>query len=284
MSTALSIFPPPAVKQAEAVERFCPVCDTDNHTQPASKWSRGAWRMKECTSCQLLYLENAPTYQALAENHSWTETFKAERAFRRKREPLLQAVSGSLKWLRLSLLKRNKALSLIRQHVSSGNLLDIGCGEGKLFEQLSGKVTPWGVEIDAQAAAIAHQRAAKRGGEVQVTNALEGLTCFPADYFDGILLHSFIEHEIRPRQLLTAAAGALKENGRLIMKAPNFNAWNRHLRGTRWCGFRFPDHVNYFTPDTFRMLVERAGLKVVQFGFANRIPTSDNMWMVAGRA
>ncbi len=281
---ALSLYVPPATLAPAAIDRACPLCDTSNHEAAPSRWSRDQWRMKECTACGLLYLENAPTYQELAENHSWTETFKAERKFRRQREPFLQAISGSLKWLRLSLLKRNKALSLIRKHVRQGNLLDIGCGEGKLFEKLPAEITPWGVEIDEQAAGIAHERASARGGEVQMTHALDGLTCFPSAQFDGILLHSFIEHEIMPRQLLTAAAGALKENGRLIMKAPNFNAWNRHLRGDRWCGFRFPDHVNYFTPHTFRMLVEKAGLKVVQFGLMNRLPTSDNMWMVAGKA
>jgi hypothetical protein len=55
---------------------------------------------------------------------------------------------------------------------------------------------------------------------------------------------------------------------------------NRIVRGNKWCGFRFPDHVNQFTPKTLLRMVRDANYKVVKFNFFDYLPTSDNMWMV----
>jgi hypothetical protein len=47
--------------------------------------------------------------------------------------------------------------------------------------------------------------------------------------------------------------------------------------GGRWCGFRYPEHLNYFTPETLRTMAAKAGFRI-SFGLAGRLPTSDNMW------
>jgi hypothetical protein len=72
----------------------------------------------------------------------------------------------------------------------------------------------------------------------------------------------------------------MRPGARIIIKVPNYDSWNRRLRGAKWCGFRFPDHVNYFTPETMTRLVKKAGMRVVRFGMGDRMPTSDNMWLV----
>jgi len=65
---------------------------------------------------------------------------------------------------------------------------------------------------------------------------------------------------------------------------PNYACWNRRLQGAGWPGFRFPEHVNYFTPTTIRQLIDRAGLQVARFNLLDRLPTSDNLWLVARKA
>jgi hypothetical protein len=76
----------------------------------------------------------------------------------------------------------------------------------------------------------------------------------------------------------------LRPDGRLILKMPNYASVNRRVRGARWCGYRFPDHVNYFTPASLQAMVRAAGLEVVRMRAVDRLPTSDNMWLVAGRS
>jgi len=43
------------------------------------------------------------------------------------------------------------------------------------------------------------------------------------------------------------------------VRVPNFASLNRRVIGKKWCGFRYPDHVNYFTPVSLRALVAKAG-------------------------
>lgn len=52
------------------------------------------------------------------------------------------------------------------------------------------------------------------------------------------------------------------------------------VRGKEWCGFRLPDHVNYFTPDSLVQMCQQVGFHIAKFSFADRLPTSDNMWLV----
>jgi hypothetical protein len=74
----------------------------------------------------------------------------------------------------------------------------------------------------------------------------------------------------------------LRPNGVAVIKVPNYVSWNRYLRGPKWCGFRFPDHVNYFTPATLRQMAEDIGYRVI-IRWQDRLPTDDNVWAVLQR-
>ena len=78
------------------------------------------------------------------------------------------------------------------------------------------------------------------------------------------------------------AARTLRAGGRVIVKVPNYASWNRRLRGTRWCGYRWPDHVNYFTPATLAAAARAAGLEVVRMNAFDRLPISDSLYAVLG--
>jgi len=93
-------------------------------------------------------------------------------------------------------------------------------------------------------------------------------------------MSSFLEHECRPLSLLKQLHPILKSKGVIILKVPNFACWNRIIRGRKWCGFRYPDHVNYFTPRTLRRLAQEAGFTVSRQNYLDKFPLSDNMYAV----
>ena len=68
-----------------------------------------------------------------------------------------------------------------------------------------------------------------------------------------------------PAATLGGVRHALASGGAAIIKVPNYASLNRHVMGRRWCGFRWPDHVNYFTPASLERLVRQAGLEVARF-------------------
>jgi hypothetical protein len=53
--------------------------------------------------------------------------------------------------------------------------------------------------------------------------------------------------------------------------------------GPKWCGFRYPDHVNYFTLHSLRDVAARAGFTT---GLVNRIsfPVDDNVSVLLRKA
>ncbi len=265
------------------LHRLCPLCERDNRDEPRSSFSRDVWSIKDCAACGFVYLENAVPYDELVQNFAWTKTARTERKARQKREPLFFFFSSRWKNLQRKWNRRNKAVAAVHRHVGEGNVLDVGCSIGPNFRRFHDAIVPFGIEIDLQAAIAADSLAAQRGGRVLHCDGVSGMSQFEAEFFDGILMETYLEHENEPQEILRRAAVALCPGGKLIIKVPNFASWNRHVRGTRWCGFRYPDHVNYFTPGSLAAIVEHAGLEVTHFNFFAKIPTSDNMWMVAQR-
>ena len=260
--------------------RECPLCFNNNDKELPSKYSRDSWSIKTCKNCSFNYLENVVPYSELINNYAWTETSKIENEFRLKRSPLLKKISNKFSWFKDNILKRDKGAKLINQVLNSGKLLDIGCGSGRILKKLSDDITPFGIEIESKTAKLTNEYASTKGGHVWHNDAISGLKESEKDFFDCIIMQSYLEHEINPKEVLKGAFGAIKKGGYVIIKVPNFSCWNRHLRHENWCGFRFPDHVNYFTPKTLKRMVVESGFLVHRFSFADRSPLSDNMWMI----
>ncbi len=140
---------------------------------------------------------------------------------------------------------------------------------------------PYGIEISQELSQIASKRFTARGGDVIQGDALTGLSQASQGKFSGVIMTSYLEHEVHPREALLLALKVLRTDGKLIIKVPNYGSWNRYLRGEQWCGFRFPDHVNYFTPRLLVKLLNETGYETLQFNLSDHLPTSDNMWIVA---
>ena len=265
---------------ASILVRDCPNCGQDNTQLAPSEFGDQDWPIKACTACQFVYLETAPVYERLSEEFAWEKTSAAETGRRFSEEPIRQSVSKALKALRRRFLKRDKLGWLIRHYLQAGNVLDIGCASGGIMKKLDMIYIPYGVEISKTLAMHAHAVATARGGYVIHDNAVSGLAQFPEAHFTGIVMSAFLEHEVQPRALLSEAFRSLKAGGRCIIKVPNFASLNRIVRGKKWCGFRLPDHVNYFTPANLTAMCQAVGFEIKKFGIADQLPISDNMWIV----
>ena len=280
----------PVPDQADAAEgqRSCPDCGRDNADRAPLGCSRDQWRVKACRGCGFVYLENAPDYQALASDFAWHKTYLDEKAQRRRGRRLHYLLSDAAKAVKYALRggpggQHLKVHWYIKRYVKAGRVLDIGCSRGRTLWNLREDLTPYGIEISEHLAQLAEQVCRPRGGFVVRDNALSGLERFEENFFTGLVLRAFLEHEIRPRELLAAALRVLAPGGCAIIKVPNYGSVNQRLHGRRWCGYRFPDHVNYFTPRTLERMLQAAGFSVRRFRLFDRWPLSDNMWMVAGK-
>lgn len=272
-------------------KRVCPLLERESETE-ILPYAPAPWVLRRCRETGFVFLENPPAYEAFEEEFAWEVTSRKESDKRQAAEPLLYAASTGLKKFR-RLLKRNKigelAHAVLRDFPTGQiNLLDVGSGWGGLLQNLIASLppdigqrcVPYGIELSKQLAQFSNERMAQAGGRCVQDTALNGFSQFPADHFHLIIMSSFLEHEINPLPLLRRCREHLTPGGHVIIKVPNFGCLNRTVRGSRWCGFRWPDHVNYFTPATFCEMVARAGLKIARMNFFDCHPLSDNMYAV----
>jgi SAM-dependent methyltransferase len=270
---------PTAADTRTTVHRACPACGRDNRDAPASPYGPPEWPLKHC-ACGLTYIEQAPVYEELEATHAWEKSAVRTAVVRQARHPLMTAMSKATRW-RMRLLRRKRADRMATALTPEGAVLDLGCGKGTQLAGLPPHLVPYGIEISRAEADLARDRLAPRGGVVICAPAVEGLQEVEPDRIDCAILRSYLEHEARPAAVLEELHRVLRPGGAVVVKVPNYGSLNRVLMGRRWCGFRFPDHLNYFTPRSLVGMFEQAGFTRFRMGFMDRFPLNDNMWLVA---
>jgi SAM-dependent methyltransferase len=91
--------------------------------------------------------------------------------------------------------------------------------------------------------------------------------------FGAVMMSQVLEHLLEPERAIRKVASMLTAGGILACAVPNFESFAVRLLGTRdnaclWV----PEHVNYFTADGLKILLEKNGFQVVRTEQITRIP------------
>ena len=256
-------------------KRNCPLCGAAPSRAHPTGYGSGDFTVVQCGDCDLAYLDALPPQHEFEDERAWEVSSVSHGEQRKRNYPLLLALDRATR-RRMHFTKREPKLILAR-HARPGPVVDLGCGTGiNLIPPPDGFV-PYGVEISKSAAAAADEAFHRYGGKCVQATAGEGLAQFPKRFFNGAMLIGYIEHEFYPLEALVHLRAALTDDATVVMKTPNYASLNRRIMAMRWSGFRFPDHVNYFTPRTLREIARRAGF-TTHYGLADINPVSDSLW------
>ena len=140
---------------------------------------------------------------------------------------------------------------------SSGNLLDIGGGNGEFAHFMS--VKGWNVVIQDKFSNIEHLMGSK------IINKLENLKLFQkTEYFNVITLWHSLEHIHEIDKLFFHLNRLLKSDGILLIAVPNLNAPERIFFNKNWAPFDAPRHLYHFQLKTLNKLCSKYKFKIVR--------------------
>ena len=89
--------------------------------------------------------------------------------------------------------------------------------------------------------------------------------------YDAILMSQVLEHAIDPAQWLSNAHKLLRPGGCLVVAVPQFKGIYRFL-GIRDPYITPPEHLNFFTRQSLRLLANRMGFEVIRVAGYSRVP------------
>jgi SAM-dependent methyltransferase len=158
-------------------------------------------------------------------------------------------------------------LEYLRPWARAGRLLDVGAAGGAFVAEaeLAG-FDARGIEPVASFAHIAREqlRVDVRDGRLEDAELGAGN--------DVITMWHVLEHVPEPLAAVRRLAGALSHDGIIAMEVPNAgSAVARHM-GPAWPSLEPAVHVNQFTPESLRLVLERAGLHVCHLGTSTITP------------
>ena len=167
---------------------------------------------------------------------------------------------------RFAAVTRSRTFARVRRSLGLEHraVLDIGCSYGEHLAHFGPGST--GITISAAEAA----EGARRGLDVRLGNAEETL---PIErQYEAIYCSNLFEHLAAPHRFLYELRAALQPNGTLVLGVPVVPFPASLMRLRKFRGALASNHINFFTADTLRLTVERAGWNVREargFRFAN---------------
>lgn len=223
----------------------CPWCEVRG-TETFAR--RGPFRVDQCTSCGVGFVNPAPDDTLLSAHYP--DTYYATE------DPSSPAVQQHLRWKRYDVRR-------LLPHVGGlapGRWLDVGCGiGGALVAARDAGFEVEGIEMSESAAAFG-----ARSFDLDIrAGTLEDFS-IPDETFSVVSLFHVLEHLRDPSGTLERIERTLRPGGAIVIECPAFDSWSAGWFGERWFHLETPRHLFHFP----RRAVAR---RLEDFGFSAQV-------------
>jgi len=139
----------------------------------------------------------------------------------------------------------------LQKYLSSGDILEVGAGEGNFGKSLSNNYLVIGIEFP--------------GSKIKNRNILKEdfLKWEPNKKFDAVIFWESLEHVQTPKKYLEKSCALLKKNGLIFIEYPRFNCLESRLFGKHWFHLDPPRHQSHLTDKGLRKLLLQTHFKPI---------------------
>jgi len=158
-------------------------------------------------------------------------------------------------------------------NLKTKSVLDIGCSYGEFLTHFGSESV--GVTLAPEEAAYAREKGLHIvEGNIEDKSFADTIT----EKFDVIFANNILEHLYSPHAFLTQSKSLLKKDGQIILGVPCVPKITALMRLKKFRGSLASQHINFFTRDTLRLTLARAGWTVEEVrGFHIRSSFIDHL-------
>lgn len=235
--------------KAQFIDVACPACAQTNQK---IYFVKKGYIFRLCHNCLTIYISPRPTAELLDHYYS---TAKYYRYWMKHIFPISrQARIKNIYKPRVQLLQ--KYLEEFR--ISTKTLVDIGAGSGDFGEEISKQklfsqiilVEPGEIQVKYLPALKVINKVFE---EASLPKDINVFTCFET-----------LEHLFSPVDFLNLVYTKLSKNGLLMFSTVNHQGFDILLLGNKSEYLIGPDHLNIFTADSIKLLLNRVGFKNIE--------------------
>lgn len=224
----------------------CPACAGGTHT---FEFSKKGFSYHRCGACGTLFTTPRPTEEILKEFY----------AISRNYDFFNQHIFPASENNRLEKIFRPRAAlvaQVCRAHnIHRGDMLEIGAGFGTFIRGMR-EIDLFDKIVAVQTGPLA-DRCREAGADTVITDLMDESTT--DDRFDVVTCFEVIEHTFDPHAFLRLIKERLRPGGLLVMSCPNVAGFDIVELGSHSDSIDH-EHLNYFTLQSLRILLERSGL------------------------
>jgi SAM-dependent methyltransferase len=238
-----------AIAESDLETVMCPICKSLNMS---IIHILTPFRVVLCKDCSLIYLNPRLRESVIRRVYQGKDYF-VQGGDTGYRDYLTQENSLRITFRRF--------LEELRKHgMTSGRLLEVGCGYGYFLDEARNFFSyRAGIELSEEAGSHAQRLS---GAEIHIGNV--GLLPPEFKNFTIIVIINVIEHIYDPIKFLLFLKQRLLRGGRIVIATPDIGSfWYRIMKG-KWPSFKIPEHVAFYTRDTLKFLLKRAGFCYIQ--------------------
>ncbi len=227
----------------------CPACGSDRH-EP--QFDKIGFRYVQCIECDTLFVNPRPTYINLMQFYTdspstkfWVEEFFMPMAEARREKiflPRARYITEKFPGLRV------------------GNIGDIGAGFGIFSEEIK-KIWP-DANIVAIEPSIDMAGICRDKGLTVIESTMENVG--PKYSFDLLTAFELFEHLHDPSVFTGKAYELLRKGGYLYLTTLSGLGFDIQLLWERSKSVMPPHHLNFFNPQSVRLMLERTGFTVIE--------------------